>query len=303
MSTGQADSLRSVLYALSANFAIALAKSAGAVYTGSSAMLAEAIHSFADCGNQGLLLWGMRRARKAPTADHPLGFGKAVYFWSFIVALMLFSMGGLFSIYEGLHKLGSPEPMRQAWVALAILAFGIAAESVSLWGALREIDKERGARGYWLWFRSSRTSELVVIFGEDLAALGGLVLAFTFIVVALVTGNPMWDALGSVAIGVLLVLVAVLVGMEVAALLIGQSADPQVVQAVRDHLTAQPEVNQLLNLITQQLGPDVMVAVKAVMAPQPGDRQLIEAINRVERSLRAAFPQVRWCFFEPDHSD
>lgn len=301
--SGKADSLRSVLYALGANFAIALAKSAGAAYTGSSAILAEAIHSFADCGNQGLLLWGMRRAGKAPTADHPLGFGKAVYFWSFIVALMLFSMGGLFSIYEGLHKLGRPEPMKDAWVALVILAFSIAAESVSLWGALREIDKERGGRNYWLWFRSSRTSELVVIFGEDLAALGGLVLAFGFIVVALLTGNPMWDALGSVAIGALLILVAILVGVEIAALLVGQSADPLVVQAMREHLVAQTEVKRLLNFITQQLGPDVMVAVKAEMSSQASARDLIDAINRVERSLRAAFPQVRWCFFEPDHSD
>jgi cation diffusion facilitator family transporter len=301
--SGPADSLKSVLYALGANFAIALAKSAGAAYTGSSAMLAEAIHSFADCGNQGLLLWGMRRAGKAPTADHPLGFGKAVYFWSFIVALMLFSMGGLFSIYEGSHKLGSPEPMKDAWVALAILGFGIVAESVSLWGALREIDKERGQRGYWAWFRVSRTSELVVIFGEDLAALGGLVLAFAFIVVATVTGNPMWDALGSIAIGVLLVLVAVLVGKEVAALLVGQSADPLVERALEQHLVARPEVQRVLKLITQQLGPDVMVAVKAVMAPQGSERGLVDAINRVERSLRESFPQIRWCFFEPDHSD
>jgi cation diffusion facilitator family transporter len=301
--SGKADSLRSVLYALAANFAIALAKTAGAAYTGSSAMLAEAIHSFADCGNQGLLLWGMRRARQQPTADHPLGFGKAVYFWSFIVALMLFSMGGLFSIYEGAHKLGSPEPMKDAWVALVILAFGIVAESVSLWGALREIDKERGARGYWNWFRSSRTSELVVIFGEDLAALGGLVLAFAFIVVAVLTGNPMWDAVGSVAIGVLLVMVAVLVGKEISALLVGQSADPLVEQSMREHLTGRAEVRRVLSLITQQLGPDVMVAVKAVMAPQGSERGLIDAINRVERSLRESFPQIRWCFFEPDETD
>jgi cation diffusion facilitator family transporter len=300
--SGQADSLRSVLYALGANFAIALAKSAGAAYTGSSAMLAEAIHSFADCGNQGLLLWGMRRARQEPTADHPLGFGKVVYFWSFIVALMLFSMGGLFSIYEGLHKLGSPEPMKDAWVALAILAFGIVAESVSLWGALREIDKERGSRGYWDWFRGSRTSELVVIFGEDIAALGGLVLAFGFIVVAQLTGHPMWDAIGSVAIGVLLVLVAVLVGKEIASLLVGQSADASVQQSMRQHLASRPEVLQVLNLITQQLGPDVMVAVKARMAPQGSERGLVEAINRVERSLRESFPQIRWCFFEPDEA-
>ena len=301
--SGKADSLRSVLYALGANFAIALAKSAGAAYTGSSAMLAEAIHSFADCGNQGLLLWGMRRARKAPTADHPLGFGKAVYFWSFIVALMLFSMGGLFSIYEGVHKLGSPEPMKDAWVALTILGFGIVAESVSLWGALREIDKERGTRNYWTWFRSSRTSELVVIFAEDLAALGGLVLAFGFIVVAVLTGNPMWDAIGSVAIGVLLVLVAVLVGIEISALLVGQSADPLIEQSMREHLVARVEVQRVLSLITQQLGPDVMVAVKAVMAPQGSEHALIGAINRVERSLRESYPQIRWCFFEPDEVD
>jgi cation diffusion facilitator family transporter len=301
--SGKADSLRSVLYALGANAAIALAKSAGAAYTGSSAMLAEAIHSFADCGNQGLLLWGMRRARKAPDADHPLGYGKAIYFWSFIVALMLFSMGGLFSIYEGLHKLGQPEPMKDAWVALAILGFGIAAESVSLWGALREIDKERGGRSHWQWFRSSRTSELVVIFGEDLAALGGLMLAFAFIVAALITGNPMWDALGSVAIGALLVLVAVLVGVEISSLLVGQSADPLVEQAMRLHLAAQPEVQRVFNLITLQLGPDVMVAVKAAIAPQGSQTRLVDAINRVERSLRDAFPQVRWCFFEPDHTD
>jgi cation diffusion facilitator family transporter len=301
--SGQADSLKSVLYALGANFAIALTKSAGAWYTASSAMLAEAIHSFADCGNQGLLLWGMRRARKPPDPKHPLGYGKALYFWSFIVALMLFSMGGLFSIYEGVHKLDSPEPLKDAWVALSILGFGIIAESVSLWGALREIDKERGDRGYWRWFRSSRTSELVVIFGEDLAALGGLVLAFGFILTALATGNPMWDALGSVAIGTLLVLVAVLVGKEVASMLLGQSADPLVVQAMRAHLDRQPEVQHVLNLITQQLGPDVMLAVKAVMKPQGGERQMVDAVNRVERSLRQAFPQLRWCFFEPDHSD
>ena len=216
---------------------------------------------------------------------------------------MLFSMGGLFSIYEGVHKLHNPEPLKDAWIALSILAFGIVAESVSLWGAVREINKERGPRGYWAWFRQSRTSELVVIFGEDIAALGGLVLAFGFILTALATGNPMWDALGSVAIGALLVLVAVLVGKEVAAMLLGQSADPAVVRQLREHLAQQPEVQRVLNVITQQLGPDVMVAVKAQMKPQGGERELIDAVNRVERSLRQAFPQLRWCFFEADHSD
>jgi cation diffusion facilitator family transporter len=301
--SGSADSLKSIFFALGANFAIALAKTAGAVYTGSSSMLAEAIHSYADCGNQALLIWGLKEARGAPTADHPLGFGKAIYFWSFIVALMLFSMGGLFSIYEGTHRLHENEAVRNPWVAVAILVFGIAAESVSLWGCLREINKSRGTQTLWQWFRGSRQSELLVVLGEDLAALGGLVLALGFIGLAMWTGNPMWDAIGSIAIGVLLVLVAILVGVEVKALLVGQSAEPAVLAAMRAHLSAQPEVAQVYNLLTQQLGGEVMVAVKARMHPVASDVALIEAINRVERGLRATFVEVRWVFFEPDLRD
>jgi len=266
-------------------------------------MLAEAIHSYADCGNQGLLIWGLKEAKKAPTADHPLGYGKAIYFWSFIVALMLFSMGGLFSIYEGVHKLHDSEPVKYAGVAMAILAFGVVAEGVSLWGCLREINKERGAQSLWQWFRSSRQSELIVVLGEDLAALGGLVAALGFIGLAVVTGNPMWDAVGSICIGVLLVVVAILVGIEVKSLLVGQSAEPTVLAAMRGHLAAQPEVAEVYNLLTQQLGNEVMVAVKARMQPQPSDVALVEAINRVEAGLRTAFPSVRWIFFEPDLRD
>ena len=298
-----ADSMKSIFFALGANFAIALAKTAGAVFTGSSSMLAEAIHSYADCGNQALLIWGLREARGQASPDHPLGHGRAIYFWSFIVALMLFSMGGLFSIYEGVHKLHDSQPVKYAWVAVGILGFGVVAESVSLWGALREIDKERGELSLWQWFRSSRQSELLVIFGEDLAALGGLALALGFILLSIVTGNPVWDAVGSICIGSLLVLVAVLVGSEVKSLLVGQSAEPQVVAAMRHHLETQPEVAHIYNLITQQLGGDVMVAVKARMRPTGTDIGLIEAINRVERGLRQAYPQVRWIFFEPDLLD
>ena len=298
-----ADSLKSIFFALGANFAIALAKTAGAVFTGSSSMLAEAIHSYADCGNQALLIWGLKEAKRAPTADHPLGFGKAIYFWSFIVALMLFSMGGLFSIYEGVHKLHDSEPVKYAWVAVAILAFGVAAESVSLWGCLREINKTRGTQTLWQWFRSSRQSELLVVLGEDLAALGGLVLALFFIGLSMLTGNPMWDAVGSIAIGVLLVGVALLVGVEVKALLVGQSAEPQVLARLRAHLEAQPEVAQVYNLLTQQLGSEIMVAVKARMQTTGSEVALIEAINRVERGLREQFTEVRWIFFEPDLRD
>jgi cation diffusion facilitator family transporter len=301
--SAQADSLKSIFFALGANLAIAVAKTAGAVFTGSSSMLAEAIHSYADCGNQALLIWGLKESGRAPTADHPLGFGKAIYFWSFIVALMLFSMGGLFSIYEGVHRLHESEPVKYAGVAVAILSFGFAAEGVSLWGCLREIAKERGEQTLWQWFRSSRQSELLVVLGEDLAALGGLAIALVFIGLAMLTGNPVWDAIGSIIIGVLLVIVAVLVGVEVKALLVGQSAEPRAVVAMRAHLQARPEVAQLYNLLTQQLGGEIMLAVKARMVPQPSDVALVEAINRVEKSLRDAFPQLRWIFFEPDVRD
>ncbi len=302
MSAG-ADSLKSILFALGANFLIALAKTAGAIFSGSSSMLAEGIHSYADCANQALLLWGLREGRRRPSSDHPLGYGKAIYFWSFIVALMLFSMGGLFSIYEGVHKLQAPTPLENAWVAIGILVFGVGAESVSLWGCLREVDKERGRQGLWRWFRSSRQSELLVVFAEDIAALGGLILALAFIGLALATGNPAWDAAGSVCIGVLLVLVAVLVGIEVKALLIGQSVEGRILERMREHLTAHEEVETVYNLLTQQMGHDVMVAVKARMRPAASALALVEAINRVERSFREAFPQVRWLFFEPDVAD
>jgi cation diffusion facilitator family transporter len=301
--SAKADSLKSILFALGANLAIALAKTAGAVFTGSASMLAEAIHSFADCGNQALLIWGLKSARQAASPDHPLGHGRAIYFWSFIVALMLFSMGGLFSIYEGVHKLHDTEPIKFAWVAVGILAFGVCAESVSLWSALREIKKERGELSLWQWFKTSRQSELLVIFGEDLAALGGLACALVFIAVAMITGNPMWDAVGSICIGVLLVLVAILVGVEVKALLIGQSAEPQVLARLRAHIEAQPEVAQVYSLITQQLGSEIMVAVKARMQPVASDVALISAINAVEARTRAEFAQVRWMFFEPDLID
>lgn len=295
--------MKSILFALGANFAIALAKTAGAVFTGSSSMLAEAIHSYADCGNQAMLIWGLKEAKLSPSAEHPLGYGRAIYFWSFIVALMLFSMGGLFSIYEGVHKLHETEPVKYAWVAVSILTFGVVAESISLWGCLREINKERGNKSLWRWFRESRQSELIVVVGEDIAALGGLMLALGFILLSIVTGNPMWDAIGSIAIGSMLVLVAVLVGNEVKALLVGQSAEPETQARIRAFITERPEVAQVYNVLSQQLGNDIMLAVKARMTPQGSENGLIEAINRVEAALRVEFKQVRWIFFEPDLKD
>ncbi len=297
--SGKADSLKTVLFALGANFAIFAAKLAAALVTGSGAMLAEAVHSLADCANQGLLLLGLRGARRPPSPEFPLGFGKAVYFWSFLVALLLFSVGGVFSVWEGVHKLDRPEPLRWPWLALGVLAFGVVAEGVSLWGCLREVNKVRGAQSLWRWFRDSRQSELIVVFGEDLAALAGLLFALAAVLLTWLTGNPLYDAMGSIAVGALLVAIALFLAAEVAALLIGQSADPALRAALVEFLHAQPEIARVFNLITLQLGPDVMVAIKAeIAAADP-----IAAINRVEVAMKARFPEIRWSFFEPDRAD
>jgi cation diffusion facilitator family transporter len=298
----KADSLRTILYALGANLAIAAAKTAAAIATGSSAMLAEAIHSYADSGNQGLLLWGMRQAKRPPSPDYPLGWGKAVFYWSFIVALVLFSLGGLFSLYEGWHKLADPQPIRYPWVAVGILIFGLAAETVSLRACLHEVNKVRGDRTLWRWFRDSRQSELVVILGEDLAALLGLALALIAVLLAVLTGDTAWDALGSMSIGVVLIVVAILVGIEIKALLIGQSADHETEARLREFLRRQPGVEKVFRLLTLQLGTSLMVAVKAKMAAESA-AELVAAINRTEAATRAEFPEIQWLFFEPDVRD
>ena len=298
----KADSVRTILYALGANLAIAAAKTAAAIATGSSAMLAEAIHSYADSGNQGLLLWGMRQAKRPPSPDYPLGWGKAVFYWSFIVALVLFSLGGLFSLYEGWHKLADPQPVTYPWVAVGILIFGLAAETVSLRACLHEVNKVRGGRTLWRWFRDSRQSELVVILGEDLAALLGLALALIAVLLTVLTGNTAWDALGSMSIGVVLIVVAILVGVEIKALLIGQSADHETEARLREFLQRQPGVEKVFRLLTLQLGTSLMVAAKVKMKPESA-AELVAAINRAEAATRAEFPEIQWLFFEPDVVD
>jgi cation diffusion facilitator family transporter len=300
---GHANSVKPIFYALGANFAIFVAKLGAAIVTGSSAMLAEAVHSLADCGNQGLLLIGVKQSKRPPSPDYPLGYGKAIYFWSFLVALVLFSMGGAFSLYEGWHKLHEPTPVTAPWIAVGVLVFGIVAEGFSMWGCLREVNKARGTRSLWRWFRDSRQSELIVIFGEDLAALFGLVFALIAVVLTVITGNPLFDALGTLAIGSLLVVVAVFIAIEVKALLIGQSADPRQHAEIEQFLADRPEIANVLNLITLQLGADVMVAVKARLHVDAAKPDMAASINRVEVAHRTQFPYVRWSFFEPDTTD
>ncbi len=301
--SGGANPGKAVLYALGANAAIAVAKYAAAAITGSGAMMAEAVHSTADCGNQLLLLLGLKRSKRPPSLDYPLGYGKETYFWSFLVAIMLFSVGGLFSIYEGWHKLHAPEALNRPFIALGVLAFGIVAESFSMWGCLREVNLVRGEQNLWQWFKASRNAELVVIFGEDLSALLGLTLAFGAVVLAMTTGNVMWDALGGIAIGVLLIVVAVLVGVEVKALLVGEGVEPRVRKEMVAFLESRDEIERVLNVLTLHMGADVMVAVKARMKPQGSEEGLVRAINAAEVAFRARFPDVQWIFFEPDLED
>jgi cation diffusion facilitator family transporter len=296
-------SYRSIYYALAANGAISIAKGVAAFITGSGAMFAEAIHSAADTGNQLLLLYGLKRAKQPPSMDFPLGYGKEIYFWSFIVALMLFSVGGLVSIYEGVHKLQHPEPLNQPWIAVGVLIFAVFAEGGSLFGCIREVNKVRGEKTLWQWFRSSRQSELIVIFGEDLAALLGLAAALVAVLITMMTGDPFWDALGSCAIGALLIVVAILLGVEVKQLLVGQGVEDDIRAEMEAFLLQQQEIEQVFNIVSLQMGSDVMVAIKAQLRDADGVNIASHMINAVEKRFRDRFPQVTWLFFEPDVVD
>lgn len=298
-----ADSVKSILFALGANSAIAVAKLAAALITGSGSMMAESIHSMADAGNQGLLLLGMKRSKRPPSPEYPLGHGKAIYFWSFIVALILFSIGGMYSIYEGIHKLRHPVPLTYPLVAVGVLLFSIAAEGVSMWGCMREVNKERGQRTLFKWFKETRQSELLVVFGEDLAALLGLCFALAAVVLSIITGNPFYDATGSIVIGILLVLIAIFIGVEVKGLLIGQGVEPHIKAEMKIFLENREEINKVFNLLTLQMGNDVMVAVKAHMTGFTSAEEMVKAVNECEKSFKLAYPQVMWLFFEPDIKD
>lgn len=297
------DSIKSILYALFANLSIAIAKGFAAFWTGSSAMLAEAIHSLADSANQVLLLFGMKQSAKPADENYPLGYGKSIYFWSFLVAVILFTIGGMFSLYEGVHKLTNPEPITSPMIAIGVLVFAIIAESISLWGCMQAVNKERRNRRLSVWFRESRSSELLVVFGEDIAALLGLVFALIAVLAAAITGNPVYDAIGTIFIGILLLFIAVLIAIEVKALLIGQGVEKYTKNKMREFLDSRPEVDKIYNFLTLQMGPDVMVALKVQMVPTGSESELIKAINRIELDFKAAFPAITWLFFEPDNKD
>jgi cation diffusion facilitator family transporter len=295
-------SMRAIFYALGANFGIAVSKYVAAFWTGSGSMLAEAIHSTADCANQLLLLLGLKEARRPASADFPLGHHRVTYFWSMIVALLLFFMGGAFSVYEGIERLLHPQPLQHGLIAMAVLAGAVVLEAFSLWGALREIRRIAGRQPFLMWFRETRQSELMVVAGEDIAALLGLALAFVAVAATVVTGNPLWDALGTLAIGIVLMVIAIAVMIEVKGLIVGESAAPALRAEIEAFVAAQAEVEQVLNVITLAWGDKVVIAVKARMRGMETQTglQMVDAINAVEARMQERFPNAQWVFFEPD---
>jgi cation diffusion facilitator family transporter len=302
MDLSSGNSLKPILTSLGANLAIALAKTAAALFTGSSALLAESLHSFADCGNQVLLLIGMRQAGKAPTRAHPMGFGRDTHFWALMVALLLFSVGGAFSLHHGWEALKHPEPVKYLGYSIAVLAVAVAAEGYALRGALRAAAKERGNQTLWQWFRSTRQSALLVCVSEDIAALAGLAIALVALTATAITGNPVYDALGTLAVGALLCVVAVLVLLEVKSMSAGESVSPALEAEIRAFVETQPEVEHVVNMITQDYGTYIMVALKVKMKRMPSDIALVSAINDVEERMQRRFtaPRLRFSFFEPD---
>ncbi|HVH23467.1 MAG TPA: cation diffusion facilitator family transporter [Pseudonocardia sp.] len=292
---------RAIIAALLANAGIALAKFVGYVITGSSSMLAEAVHSVADTSNQGLLLLGGNRAKRAATAQHPFGYGRDRYFYSFVVALLLFSMGSAFAIYEGIHKLEAHEPLTSPLVAVGILVVAIGLESYSFRTAIVESRPLKGNGTWWQFIRQSKVPELPVVLLEDLGALVGLVLALLGVGLTVVTGNSVFDALGTIAIGILLGIIAVILIIEMKSLLIGEGATGPVLDKIVARLEAGDDVERVIHIRTQYIGPEEMlVAAKIAMTPRMPVEAVARAIDEAEVRVREAVPDARMIYLEPD---
>ncbi len=301
MSAGEGHGTGAILAALGANLAIAVAKFVGFLITGSSSMLAESVHSVADSGNQALLLVGGRRAKRAADDEHPFGYGRDRYFYAFVVALVLFSVGGLFSLYEGNHKLHEPEPLESAGVAIGILVFAILAESFSFRTAIRESRPLKGDDSWWGFVRHAKVPELPVVLLEDLAALVGLVLALAGVGLTVLTDEPRWDAVGTLGIGVLLLVVAVILAVEMKSLLMGEAAAKDAIARIRTALVDGSGITRVIHLKTMHLGPDeLLVAAKVAMAPTLDLPGVARAINSAEERVRTAEPKARVMYLEPD---
>ena len=293
-----------VVKSLVVNMVIASAKGVAAAITGSGSLLAETLHSFADCGNQILLLRGIQKSAKPADASHPLGYGRNMYFYSFIVALLLFTGGGMFSIYEGIHKIQHAEPVGKITVGLIIIGISFALEGWSTLGNIKQLNKKRGKTGFFQYLRDSKDSDLIVVFGENSAAVLGLLFAFVAILIARETNDSRWDAAGSIAIGLVLVGVAIFLGREVKSLLVGEAADPELMESLGEIAGQDPHVKRVIRVLTIQQGPgEILVAMKLQFQSGIESDALCDIINQLEERLEARVPAVKWSFIEPDNTD
>ncbi len=290
-----------VLAALAANLAIAIVKFLGFVFTGAASLLAEAIHSVADTANQGLLLFGARRAQREPSAEHPFGYGKERYFWAFVVSMVLFTGGGLFALFEGEEKLRNPHELESLGVAITILLIAVVFEGLSLRTAVRHANAIRADQSWFAFIRHSKEAELPVVLLEDTGALIGLAFALVGVSAAAITGDPRFDALGSVGIGLLLVMIALTLAVEMKSLLIGESASRDDVAAVRSAVESHPTVRRITSMQTQQLGPnELFVGVKLVLDPALAGDALARGLDEIEADIRAAVPDAQMVYLEPE---
>jgi cation diffusion facilitator family transporter len=296
------ESTAAILAAFLANLGIAAAKFVGFLITGSSSLLAESIHSVADSSNQGLLFLGGRQASRAPTELHQFGYGRVRYFWAFVVAVVLFTLGGLFSAYEGYHKIADPHEIDSPAVAIGILSVAFVFEAFALRTAVRHATPSRGKRTWTRYIRESRSPELPVLLLEDSGALFGLLFALLGIILALITGNPVFDGIGTLGIGVLLLCIAVVLAIEMRSLLIGESASPELQSKIEAELERGPRVRRVIHTLTQHIGPEeLLVATKVEFDPALTTVQLVEAINACEQRVRAIpGAGVARIYIEPD---
>jgi len=292
---------RAILAAFFANLGIAIAKFVGFLLTRSSAMLAESIHSLADTGNQALLIVGGRSARRAPTRAHPFGYGRERYFWAFVVSLVLFTLGSLFALYEGFTKFRHPHEIESPAIAVAILGLGILLEGGSLRTAIVAATPLREGASWWSFIRGSKAPELPVVLLEDTGAVLGLVIALGAVGMTLITDNPRWDAVGTISIGVLLGIIAVVLAVEMRSLLIGEAASPVDRQAILDAIADSPDAERLIHIRTQHLGPEeLLVAAKVAFPPDRTFAQVAAAIDALEVDIRLRVPEARVIYIEPD---
>ncbi len=299
MSAG--GSKKAILAALTANAGIAAAKFVGAGITGSASMLAEGVHSVADTANQGLLLFGQNRAQQEADELHPFGFGRSRYFYSFVVALVLFTLGSVYALYEGIHKIQHPEELSSPIVAVVILVIAIGLEVYSFTTAVRESTPLKGRASWWQFIRNSRSPELPVVLLEDTGALIGLVLALGGVGLTMLTGDPVWDGVGTLCSGALLGIIAIILIIEMHSLLIGEGATAAEDRAIRDSIADGTTIDRLIHMKTQYIGPEeLLVAAKVAVAPGLDIAQIAAGIDEAESRIRAAVPTARIIYLEPD---